>query len=114
MHTYDVLSVVSQRSIDRFFNSLLRCEMDNAFRAVAVQGLDDEWSVEDRTEEERGIGAQPVSASAREVVEHRHQVAITLQRADDMRSDIASPAGDQHSHCMLPFCSNAATPSPSR
>ena len=52
--------------------------MDDAFRTVAAQGLNDERSVQDRTEEERSIGAQPVSASTRKVVEHRHHVAITL------------------------------------
>ena len=78
MHTDDVLSVVSQRSIDGFFNSLLRCEMDDAFRTVAAQGLNNERSVQDRTEEETSIGAQPVSASTRKIVEHRRHVAITL------------------------------------
>jgi len=47
MHTDDVLSVVSQWSIDGFFNSLLRCEMDNAFRTVAMQGLHDQRSVQE-------------------------------------------------------------------
>jgi hypothetical protein len=50
----------------------------DAFRTVAAQGLNDERSVQDRTEEQRSVGTQPALASTREVVEHRHRVAITL------------------------------------
>jgi len=52
--------------------------MDDAFRTVAMQRLNDERSVQDRTQEKGSIGAQPVSASTRKVVEHRYRVAITL------------------------------------
>src|SRR5216684_431609 len=80
--------------------------MDNAVRTVGAQAVDDKRSVQDGTEEQAGVGTEPVSASARKVVEHSHYVATTLQRADNMRSDIAGPTGDQHSHCLLLSRSN--------